>query len=106
MHLNTILFAEFAIYFYRDVVPLGTFTLAPLDGNEGNILWAFIAVLGFTSIIIPLGIPSRYLPYDPSVCPSPEFIIYTLIYPRAETDVRHEPRADSIHLFIIDVLFR
>jgi hypothetical protein len=66
-HLNAVLSSEFAVYFYRDVAPLGMFTRAPIDAKKGAPLWAMIGVLAFTAIFIPLFIPSRYIPYDPSV---------------------------------------
>jgi hypothetical protein len=71
--LNAILSSEFVVYFYRDVVPLGMFTRAPTDAKEGAPLWAMIGILAFTTIFIPLFIPSRYIPNDPSVCSSSIF---------------------------------
>ncbi|KAI0045217.1 P-loop containing nucleoside triphosphate hydrolase protein [Auriscalpium vulgare] len=70
-HLTIVLLSAFAVYAYRDLWPLATFTLAPLDQREGSLLWARIAVLGIASILIPLAIPRKYVPHDPKD-PSPE----------------------------------
>ncbi|KAI0052512.1 hypothetical protein FA95DRAFT_1675194 [Auriscalpium vulgare] len=70
-HLTVVLLSAFAVYTYRDLWPLATFTLSPLDKREGPLLWARIAVLGIASIVIPLTIPRKYIPHDPKD-PSPE----------------------------------
>ncbi|KAI0068093.1 P-loop containing nucleoside triphosphate hydrolase protein, partial [Artomyces pyxidatus] len=63
-HLNVVLLTIFAVLAYRDLWPLATFTLSPADG-EGALLWVKIALLGFASIVIPLTMPRKYIPYDP-----------------------------------------
>jgi len=67
MHLAFILFATFAVYTYRDIWPLCTFTLTPADINEGPFLWARIAVLTVAAVIVPLLVPRQYVPVDPKV---------------------------------------
>ena len=67
MHLGFILFATFAVYFYRDIWPLCTFTLTPADINEGPFVWARIAVLTVAAIVVPLFVPRQYVPVDPKV---------------------------------------
>ncbi|KAI0052513.1 P-loop containing nucleoside triphosphate hydrolase protein [Auriscalpium vulgare] len=69
-HLTIVLLSAFAVYAYRDLWPLATFTLTPLDKREGPLLWAKIAALGIASILIPLTIPRKYIPLDPKE-PSP-----------------------------------
>ncbi|KAI0052966.1 hypothetical protein FA95DRAFT_1579668 [Auriscalpium vulgare] len=64
-HLTVVLLSAFAVYAYRDLWPLATFILTPLDEREGPLLWARIAVLGIASILIPLTIPRKYIPHDP-----------------------------------------
>ncbi|KAJ7680686.1 hypothetical protein DFH06DRAFT_1163946 [Mycena polygramma] len=64
-HLNTLLFAIFGVYFYRDVFPLATFTRVPLDIGEGKLLWTKIITLFIVSCIIPLSMPRQYVPVDP-----------------------------------------
>ncbi|KAI0068112.1 P-loop containing nucleoside triphosphate hydrolase protein [Artomyces pyxidatus] len=74
-HLTTILLATFAVYAYRDIWPLATYTLVPADQHEGLILWAKIVVLGFAAVIVPIFSPRQYIPYDPkepTKDPSPE----------------------------------
>ncbi|KAJ7581129.1 P-loop containing nucleoside triphosphate hydrolase protein [Mycena floridula] len=64
-HVNGVLCTQMAIYCYRDVYPLATYTLHPLDQGEGPILWAKMSVLFVTSICIPLFVPRVYVPFDP-----------------------------------------
>ncbi|KAJ7059261.1 P-loop containing nucleoside triphosphate hydrolase protein [Mycena amicta] len=63
-HANFVLFAASALYAYRDVVPLGTFTQKPLD--YGAKMTAKIALVFFTGVIIPLFTPRLYIPVDPA----------------------------------------
>ncbi|KDR83115.1 hypothetical protein GALMADRAFT_238938 [Galerina marginata CBS 339.88] len=60
-----ILLSVLGIYAYRDIWPLGTYNLEPMDGAEGNILWAKIAILIITAVVIPLFTPHTYVPLDP-----------------------------------------
>ncbi|KAJ7045853.1 hypothetical protein C8F04DRAFT_1066426 [Mycena alexandri] len=64
-HLNALLLCTFGVYFYRDIFPLATYRLAPLDLAEGRILWAKIVVLFTVSGAIPLLVPRQYIPVDP-----------------------------------------
>ncbi|KAJ7268668.1 hypothetical protein B0H12DRAFT_1009709 [Mycena haematopus] len=64
-HLNTLLLCTFGVYFYRDIFPLATFSLVPLDINEGWLLWAKIITLFAVSCVVPLVIPRQYTPVDP-----------------------------------------
>ncbi|KAJ6479091.1 hypothetical protein C8R45DRAFT_933872 [Mycena sanguinolenta] len=64
-HVNCILFLLFCVYVCRDFVPLLTFTGVPVDLDEGRRLWAKIAFLFVTGIIIPLFTPRQYIPVDP-----------------------------------------
>lgn len=68
-HLALLLLVSFAVYAYRDIWPLMTYTLLPLDRAEGVILWAKVWILGFASILIPLVMPRQYIPYDARVRP-------------------------------------
>ena len=67
-HLIIVLLASWAVYVYRDLWPLATFTLEPLDAAEGALLWAKISVLTLSAVIIPLVVPRQYVPVDPKVC--------------------------------------
>ncbi|KAJ7657332.1 ABC transporter transmembrane region-domain-containing protein [Mycena polygramma] len=49
-----------------DLLPLATFTGVPADLDEGPTLWAKIAVLLITAVMIPLFTPRQYIPVDPS----------------------------------------
>ncbi|KAJ7141418.1 hypothetical protein C8R44DRAFT_763397 [Mycena epipterygia] len=74
-HLNTVLLCTFGVYVYRDVFPLATFELTPMDLSEGRILWVKVITLFVVSGIIPLVIPRQYIPVDPKnpmPVPNPE----------------------------------
>lgn len=67
LHLEIVLLAVLAVYTYRDLFPLATFTRIPVDVEEGWILWARIALLLVTGIIVPIFIPRMYVPVDEKV---------------------------------------
>ncbi|OSX63327.1 hypothetical protein POSPLADRAFT_1074001 [Postia placenta MAD-698-R-SB12] len=74
-HLCLVLLSVWAVYVYRDVLPLAIFTLSPLDASEGVILWIQLVDLTFAAVVVPLLIPRRYTPVDPdhpSLEPHPE----------------------------------
>jgi hypothetical protein len=66
----------FAVYTYRDVWPLATFTLSPQDvPTEGALLWLKYAAATLAGVLLPLTVPRRYMPVDPahpSAEPAPE----------------------------------
>ena len=66
-HNNFVLFIALAVYVYRDIWPLATYTENPVDRSEGTILWAKLVVLFTTAVIIPLVVPRQYIPVDPKV---------------------------------------
>jgi hypothetical protein len=65
-HLNTVVVSTFFVYFYRDIFPLTTFSLTPMDLWEGLLLWPKVVIL-FGVSVISLIIPRQYLPLDPKV---------------------------------------
>ncbi|CCM03907.1 uncharacterized protein FIBRA_06058 [Fibroporia radiculosa] len=74
-HLTLILVSTWLVYIYRDVWPLATVLLTPLDAAEGMLLWAKFSMLTLTAVLIPLFVPRRYVPLDPnnpSLTPAPE----------------------------------
>lgn len=66
-HLALVLFLSWAVYVYRDIWPLATFTLAPVDAAEGGILWVKIALLTVAAVVVPLCMPRQYIPLNPKV---------------------------------------
>lgn len=65
-----ILLSELAVYAYRDVWPLATYTKEPMDTADGRALWFKIGALFLTAVVVPVCIPSVYRPVDPKVyCP-------------------------------------
>ncbi|KAI8982789.1 multidrug resistance-associated ABC transporter [Trametes punicea] len=70
-HATLVLLVVWGVYFYRDLWPLATFTLRPLDAAEGSLLWAKIALLTLATVIVPLFCPRQYVPVDPKD-PAPE----------------------------------
>lgn len=66
--IDVTLLSAWAVYAYRDVWPLLTYHLKPLDAAEGPILWTKISILTLAAIVIPLIRPRHYVPYNPAVC--------------------------------------
>ncbi|KAK7694249.1 hypothetical protein QCA50_001429 [Cerrena zonata] len=74
-HLCVVLLVVLAVFFYRDLWPLCTTTLHPIDNGDGIALWIHIGVLTFAAAVVPLVVPRPYLPQDinnPSPIPNPE----------------------------------
>ncbi|KAH7918845.1 hypothetical protein BV22DRAFT_1100101 [Leucogyrophana mollusca] len=65
-HLATLLLAIFAVYAYRDLYPLMTFTKHPKDLREGCLLWVKVSVLAMTGVVFPMVSPRQYIPCDPA----------------------------------------
>ncbi|KAH9028060.1 hypothetical protein EDB83DRAFT_1910199 [Lactarius deliciosus] len=63
-HLSSLLLGTFSVYAYRNIWPLLTFTLSPVDAWEGPLLWVRIGLLTFAAIVIPLLVPRQYIPID------------------------------------------
>ncbi|KAH7102271.1 ATP-binding cassette transporter [Auriculariales sp. MPI-PUGE-AT-0066] len=75
VHLGLILFATWAVFFYRDVWPLGTYDLTPLDIPYDPLFWPKFFILNVVGLVVPLLIPNPYIPVDPndpSEEPAPE----------------------------------
>ncbi|THH30400.1 hypothetical protein EUX98_g3808 [Antrodiella citrinella] len=68
-HLVCVLLASWILYFYRDVWPLCTFTLSPVDADEGWLIWTKVAVLSVAAVIVPLFMPRQHTPIDPADIP-------------------------------------
>ena len=64
-HLSSLLLRTFSVYAYRNIWPLLTYTLSPLDACEGALLWVRIGLLAFAAVVIPLLVPRQYNPIDP-----------------------------------------
>ncbi|KZS93246.1 P-loop containing nucleoside triphosphate hydrolase protein [Sistotremastrum niveocremeum HHB9708] len=64
-HLVLILLVIFAVYFYRDFWAFATYTGSPADQVEGVYLWPKFGVLSLVSVLVPLIMPSQYIPLDP-----------------------------------------
>ncbi|KAJ7495858.1 hypothetical protein B0H11DRAFT_2000914 [Mycena galericulata] len=65
VHLNSVLLSAFGVYLYRDIYPLATFAVVPMDLSEGPLLWAKVIILFVVAGVIPLAIPRQYIPVDP-----------------------------------------
>ncbi|KAH8086658.1 multidrug resistance-associated ABC transporter [Cristinia sonorae] len=69
-HLTLVSLSAWLLYLYRDVWPLCTFTLSPLDSSEGWLIWIKVALLSLTAVAIPLTSPRQYTPIDPEDPPT------------------------------------
>lgn len=66
-HLTVLLLTLFAVYTYRDIWPLLTFTEKPIDSCEGPLLWGKLAALTVGAVVYPLFSPRLYIPVDAKV---------------------------------------
>ncbi|KAF8513392.1 hypothetical protein JB92DRAFT_3116459 [Gautieria morchelliformis] len=64
-HMTVIMLAVAAVYARRDLYPLATYILKPVDGAQGWLLWSRLGVASLVGIVIPLVIPRIYTPVDP-----------------------------------------
>ncbi|KAH9480844.1 ATP-binding cassette transporter abc4 [Psilocybe cubensis] len=90
-HNICVLLTLVGVYGYRDIWPLATYTDVPMDAAEGWLLWAKIVISTITAILIPLFIPTEYVPIDPKnpmQVPNPEqtaslfsFLVYEFLTP-------------------------
>ncbi|KAH9921469.1 uncharacterized protein B0H18DRAFT_1188953 [Fomitopsis serialis] len=64
-HLALVLAFTWIVFVYRDVWPLATYTLQPIDGAEGALLWGKFALLTVAGVVVPLLVPRQYTPADP-----------------------------------------
>ncbi|KAF5375060.1 hypothetical protein D9758_000106 [Tetrapyrgos nigripes] len=53
-HIQVLLLIILAVYTYRDIVPLFTYTSSPQDSCEGWLLWVKVSFLVLASIAVPL----------------------------------------------------
>ncbi|KIM25975.1 hypothetical protein M408DRAFT_330768, partial [Serendipita vermifera MAFF 305830] len=98
-HLSLLLLVTWFVYMYRDIWPLATYTLHPVDPNHWT-TWATVGVLTLVGVIVPIITPFEYVPIDPehpAKEPNPEqtvswlsFFCFTfldpIIYAAAKTD--------------------
>ncbi|KAH7108534.1 hypothetical protein BKA62DRAFT_682512 [Auriculariales sp. MPI-PUGE-AT-0066] len=63
-HLAYMLFVAWLAYAARDLFPLGTYTLEPLDLTD-PFLWTKLAILTIAGVVVPLCIPHIYIPINP-----------------------------------------
>ncbi|KZV92899.1 hypothetical protein EXIGLDRAFT_768519, partial [Exidia glandulosa HHB12029] len=90
MHLEFVLLSSWALYVYRDIWPLATYTLAPFDPITPIFIVQF-TVLTFVAVAAPLLVPTPYVAIDPrrpAPEPAPEqtasllsFMLYSFLDP-------------------------
>ena len=66
-HAALVLLAPWVLYAYRDLWPLCTFTVVPVDAAEGAMMWARVALLTLAAVVVPLFGPRQFIPIDPEV---------------------------------------
>ena len=66
-HLSWVLVFVWCAYIYRDIWPLATIDLVPADADEGPFLWAKLALLTISAVVVPIFVPREYVPVDPKV---------------------------------------
>jgi hypothetical protein len=99
-HATVILIALFSSFAYRDIWPVLTVHLHPLDASEGAILWFKVAYLVVGAILIPLMEPYPYIPLNGQVslswdaCAVP--VTRLIAEKEPQTDVNPEQTASLI----------
>ncbi|OCH90238.1 hypothetical protein OBBRIDRAFT_812797 [Obba rivulosa] len=73
-HIAVVLLVTWGTYMYRDVWPLATYTLTPVDAAEGWLLWIKFALLSVAAVVVPLLSPRRHVSINPKSLaePNPE----------------------------------
>jgi hypothetical protein len=94
--------AVVAVYSRRDLFPLTTYILKPMDGAQGWLLWSRIGVASLVGIIIPLAIPRTYTPVDPMVSKHLTLILAILTLILTESLKGGESGADGVVVVIPD----
>lgn len=64
IHRNILLFVAWCMFVYRDLYPVATVYLSPLD--PGWLGWVRFGLLSATAVVIPLFKPRKYSPVDPA----------------------------------------
>ncbi|KAH7101269.1 ATP-binding cassette transporter [Auriculariales sp. MPI-PUGE-AT-0066] len=90
-HLDIILFTTWIVCMYRNIWPLATYNLLPLDIANDRLFWPRFAILTAIGLVIPLIIPKPYIsvdPNNPSDDPAPEqtasllsFMLFSFVGP-------------------------
>ncbi|KAH8072269.1 hypothetical protein BXZ70DRAFT_1074090 [Cristinia sonorae] len=64
-HLSFTLLTTWLVFVYRDIFPLITYHLRPIDAEYGSLLWTSIGILSLAAVVVPLCAPRIYEPVDP-----------------------------------------
>ncbi|GJE85927.1 multidrug resistance-associated ABC transporter [Phanerochaete sordida] len=64
-HVSLVLLVAWSVFFYRDLWPLLTYTLRPIDAPEGWLIWTKVGLLTWAATVVPLLVPREYIPVDP-----------------------------------------
>jgi len=67
IHITTLLLSILVVYVYRDLWPLATYHLAPVDAALGWFIWLRIGLVAFAGLVVPLSLPHIHFPTDPQV---------------------------------------
>lgn len=59
-HLTLVALVFFGVYVHRDILPLATFALRPLDDAQGPLLWIKIAFITYIGVVEPLVEPKFF----------------------------------------------
>lgn len=68
VHRNLLLVVAWFMFAYRDLYPLATFHLRPIDTLHGPhwLTWVRFGLLSACAVVVPLFKPRKYIPVDPS----------------------------------------
>ncbi|KZO90148.1 hypothetical protein CALVIDRAFT_569307 [Calocera viscosa TUFC12733] len=74
-HAASLLFIQFLVFFWRNLLPLTTYGGAPADGMLPWLLWTRGSFVTLVGLALPALVPRVYVPYDmanPATTPAPE----------------------------------
>ncbi|KAH9945600.1 hypothetical protein B0H21DRAFT_822934 [Amylocystis lapponica] len=108
-YLVLVLALTWGVYVYRDVWPLATYFLTPVDAPEGPLLWAKFSVLTLAAVVVPLFIPRQYVPVDPKdpMPASPEqvaSIVSSYLFSWLDSTIMAANRTDHLTLDELPVI--
>jgi hypothetical protein len=100
-HMTAIMLTVVVVYARRDLYPLVTYVLKPVDGSQGWLLWSRLGIASLLGTFIPLVIPRTYTPVDPLVSVHLSFINTILTLISSESRQRSKCGADSVMVVIL-----
>ncbi|KZT60639.1 P-loop containing nucleoside triphosphate hydrolase protein [Calocera cornea HHB12733] len=65
LHAACLLFIQFLVFAWRNLLPLTTYINTPADGALPWLIWTRCAFVTLVGLVLPVLVPQVYVPYDP-----------------------------------------